>query len=63
MGSILHTFRMDPQLAVNYVRRILMKLCDLHEAAKSLTAEALTRGSVDNVTVLIIAFNVNNEQS
>jgi serine/threonine protein phosphatase PrpC len=54
---------MDPQLAVNYVRRSLMKLCDLHEAAKSLTTEALTRGSVDNVTVLIIAFNVNNEQS
>lgn len=54
---------MTPQMAVNYVRKRLSeysqkrKSCDLQEITKELVAEAINRGSVDNVSVIILTFN------
>ena len=52
---------MTPQMAVTFVRNLLHKHRDLEEAAKGLSKEALTRGSVDNVTVLIMSFHFSDE--
>lgn len=54
---------MSPQVAVSFVRRYLMKQQrnSLEGAAQRLTAEAVSRGSVDNVTALLIAFNINSD--
>ena len=52
---------MTPQIAVNYIRNMLHKHRDLEEAAKNLTKEAIERGSVDNVTVLIMSFHFSDE--
>ena len=49
---------MEPQLVVNFVRKIVNKKNDLQEAAAELVREALARGSVDNVTVLIVSFHM-----
>jgi len=50
---------MGPQLVINFVRKFLSKKSDLQETARELVQEALARGSVDNVTVLIISFHMN----
>ena len=47
---------MNPQLAVNFVRKMLSKQNDLQAASRELANEALARGSVDNVTVIIITW-------
>lgn len=52
---------MSPQMAVAYVRNMLHKHRDLEEAARGLTKEAIARGSVDNVTVLIMSFHYSDE--
>lgn len=52
---------MTPQMAVTFVRNLLHKHRDLEAAAKGLSQEALTRGSVDNVTVLIMSFHFSDE--
>ena len=49
---------MEPQLAVNFVRKLLSKKNNLQEAAAELVREALAKGSVDNVTVLIVSFHM-----
>lgn len=48
---------MTPQLAVNFVRKMLSKNSDIQAAARELTHEALARGSVDNVTIIIISWS------
>jgi len=50
----------SPQEAVNFIRKNLLKKQDLQEAARSLCKEALSKGSVDNVTVLVVSFWLNN---
>lgn len=52
---------MTPQMAVTFVRNKLHKHRDLEEAARELSKEALTRGSVDNVTVLVMSFHFSDE--
>jgi serine/threonine protein kinase/serine/threonine protein phosphatase PrpC len=47
-----------PQAAINYVRKQLSKRYDLQAVTKGLVDEALARGSVDNVTVLIMSFHM-----
>lgn len=47
---------MTPQLAVNFVRKMLSKNNDIQAAARELTHEALARGSVDNVTIIIVSW-------
>jgi serine/threonine protein phosphatase PrpC len=56
---------LSPQAAVNFVRKQLGRPdqkssskyeVDFHEVAVRLVKEALARGSVDNVTALIVAF-------
>eukprot|EP01039_Chlorochromonas_danica_P003691 gene3691-4038_t len=48
---------LTPQTAVNLVRTRLQTQPDLQYAAKELVKEALARGSVDNVTALVITFD------
>lgn len=52
---------MTPQMAVTFVRNMLHKHRDLEAAARDLSKEALTRGSVDNVTVLVMSFHFSDE--
>lgn len=47
----------SPQGAVNFVRSHLIMHRDLGRVTKELVREAIARGSVDNVTVLILTFN------
>ena len=49
---------LSPQSAVNCVRKKLAKKSDLQGAAQELVQEALNKGSVDNVTVLIMSFHM-----
>lgn len=48
---------METQAVVNLVREMLHKKTSLQDAARQLTKEALDRGSVDNVTVVILSLN------
>eukprot|EP01038_Epipyxis_sp_PR26KG_P004060 gene4060-5803_t len=48
---------MSPQKSVDFVRSMLNKKKNLQEVVKDLTLEAINRGSIDNVTVLIMTFN------
>jgi protein phosphatase 2C family protein 2/3 len=55
---------MNPQLAVNFVRTKLSKKYDLQECAKELVMDAVrNRGSVDNVTVVLLSFHMNSDSS
>jgi protein phosphatase PTC2/3 len=55
---------MEPQQVVNFVRqRILKKEASLQETAQLLTREALARGSIDNVTVVLISFHLKNDET
>lgn len=51
---------MSPQAAVNFIRSKLYQKIDLQQATKDLVVEALESGSIDNVTVLVMAFNIFN---
>lgn len=53
---------MTPQLAVSFVRQHLSREKDLNKVAQAIVREALDRGSIDNITVLILSFNVAIEQ-
>jgi hypothetical protein len=48
----------EAQDAVNFIRKRLAKKFDVDQIAKDLVQAALDRGSVDNVTAVIIAFHV-----
>ena len=51
---------MEAQDAVNFVRKRLGKKIDLQQISSEIVQAALDRGSVDNVTAIIVAFHVNN---
>lgn len=51
---------MEAQDAVHFVRKRLGKKIDIQVIVKDIVAEALHRGSVDNVTAIIVVFNINN---
>lgn len=48
---------MAPQVAVSFVRSKLLASKDLQKVTQELTNEALARGSVDNVSCIIISFH------
>lgn len=48
---------MEPQVVVNYVREKLHANLSLQDTARSLTKEAVDRGSIDNVTAVILSFS------
>ena len=48
---------MQSQQVVNFVRLRLSSHRDMSRVAEEVTAEALRQGSVDNVSVVIVAFN------
>ena len=50
-----------PQLAVNFVRKKLSKRADLQECSRELVQEAVARGSVDNITVLLMTFHMHDK--
>jgi len=54
---------MAPQLVVNFVRKRLSKRrdADLQECSRELVQEAVARGTVDNVTVLLMTFHMHGE--
>lgn len=52
---------MAPQAAINFVRKKLSKKADLQECARELVQEAMARGSVDNVTCLIMSFHLQSQ--
>lgn len=47
----------EPQAAVTFVKRALSKRADLETAATALCKEAISVGSVDNVSVALVAFH------
>jgi serine/threonine protein phosphatase PrpC len=48
----------EPQAVVNFVKRKIQKKEDLDTISKALVNEAISRGSVDNVSVVILLFHV-----
>ena len=50
----------EAQEVVNFVRKRLGKKMNIDDIAKALVEAALERGSVDNVTLIIIVFHVNS---
>jgi serine/threonine protein phosphatase PrpC len=49
---------MSPQVAVTFVRSKLLFHKDLQKATKELVKEAISRGSIDNVTAIVVTFNI-----
>lgn len=49
---------MIPQFAVTFLRSRLLMHGDLQRATKELLGEALNRGTIDNVTVIVLTFNM-----
>ena len=47
---------MSMQSVVNFIRKQLDKHHDLQKAASAITTEALRRGSVDNVSCILVLF-------
>ena len=43
---------------MNFVRKKLNSKVDLQEATRALTIEAISKGSIDNVTILIMSFHM-----
>jgi len=52
---------MDPQTVVNFVRKKASTRGDMTHVVQDLVQEAYAQGSVDNVTVMILVFNVPRE--
>jgi serine/threonine protein phosphatase PrpC len=51
-------------MVVNFVRTQLSKKLDLQDCTKELVLEAIrNRGSIDNITVVIISFHMNGVMS
>ena len=48
---------LEPQAVANYVRKCLTEKADLQQTATELTKEAISHGSVDNVSVIIVVFH------
>lgn len=48
---------MEPQIVANYVRRRLGESKSLQQTAVDLTKEAISRGSIDNVSAIIMLFH------
>lgn len=48
---------MAQQVVISYIRNKLITCKDLQKVAKDLTLEAIARGSVDNVSAVILTFN------
>jgi serine/threonine protein phosphatase PrpC len=51
-----------PQEAVNFVRLRLSEDSNLQRAATLLTGEAISKGTADNVSVVIMAFHLKRSQ-
>lgn len=54
---------LSPQAAVSFVRGQLARHADLQRAAREMALEALQRGSIDNVTVVLLAFHTTGTTS
>ena len=51
------------QTVTNFIRAQLHRHADLQKAAKALTEEAINRGSVDNVSVIIVALHQSDDHA
>lgn len=52
----------EPQAAVNFVKRKLLKKQDSTSIVQDLVKDALDRGSVDNVTAVIVMFHLDKKE-
>ena len=53
----------DPQAAVNFVKRKMLKKENFASIVQDLVNDALDRGSVDNVTAVIIMFHLDKKDN
>jgi protein phosphatase 2C family protein 2/3 len=53
----------DAQSVINFIRKRLNKKIDLQQVSQEVVEEALRRGSVDNITVALMVFNLNRRTS
>mmetsp|Transcript_6824 Transcript_6824/g.11336 ORF Transcript_6824/g.11336 Transcript_6824/m.11336 type:complete len:1305 (+) Transcript_6824:255-4169(+) len=53
----------EPQVAVNFVKRRMLRKQDFATIVQDLVNDALDRGSVDNVTAVIIMFHLDKKDS
>ena len=53
---------LSAQTVTNFVRGELNAHRDLQRAAKAVTEEAIRRGSVDNVSVIVVALNQGDDE-
>ena len=51
----------DPQSAVNFVRKRINRKMQFQSIVEELVEEALNRGSVDNVTATVLVFHLNRK--